>query len=737
MAEKDIIRDFSGGFVQSLPPDKLPANFLWRGYDTAFRPFPGGQTVITRRPGWTQKLDITAANTKSILAIFQWAREDTSGVVTRRLISISSGGLLYNSTTGVTIPHSGAAFETDQQWTFAVAGGNLYATGINSAGVADRFKLYLAGATLTCADIGVAAPGPPTESTIAAGAMTGVYEFACTWYNSNTGHETSRGTSLTATTLSADNIIIVKPSSAPTEATHWNLYIRKQTLNVDYWRVVSNAIATANYTVNLSDTQINGLTIIAPDTQENNAPPTGLRDLEWHQSRMFYTDGALVYYSQPGLPEAVDAEAIELINKSDGQRIVALVSLNENTLAIFKERTIYGLIGDSPQSWELRTLVEDGGAISKHIAKGEGLYSYWSSRGPTVWDTISSPADVANDTYREVLENTGVALALSDKFNVAYDHREHRFLFFDSATYSGSTFVTEATLFAVFPWSTIHKTWESTGWQMPPDMTTIASGFDKGTGTYDVDNWVIYLGCGDGRIKVMSPDFFTDESASDSTDKLVYVVTSQATATNDLFFTAAAAPNRSTTATYPKAAVIDAATLRVWRFGVDTFTVTNTAGTTYRFRDTTGVMEGNLPSAGSVIVFDAPVAEAWTHRSINDLTKRTYQTAFADVACPVDHRYFIGFYRDQIEAPARVWHADETSDVPDIYPDIAGRAQPGGGPVITPVADTLATGTERFFNKRIARTGYQRIMKFVGYWPRARWYLKAIGCDATGRTDGW
>lgn len=730
---QDIIRDFSGGVVQTMPADKLPPNFVYRAYDTAFRSLPGGTTVITRRPGWSQKSDITAANNRNVLGLFQWQTE-SSGTISRRLVSICSDGLLYVDGANKTIPHSGAAFDSLQYWKFEIAGNIVY--GVATGGTADRFKLYDAAA-ITVADIGVAAPAAPSLNVAGAGGMTGEYDIACTWYNSYTGHETSLGTTASSGAITSKEIVVTKPASPPTEATHWRIYIRKNVIGVDFWQVVSNTIATATYDVDLTDTQINNLTILAPDTQENNAPPTNLRDLCWHQSRMFYTDGSLVYYSQPGLPEAVDPENVELINKSDGQRIVALVSLNENTLAVFKEKAIYALVGDSPQSWELRTLVPAKGAISNKVAKGDGLFAFWSENGPCVWDGISDPVDISNDVFREILETTRTSLDVTDKYEVVFDRGDHRFLFHVDPYTAGP--YTEATWFHVWPWSTYHKVWEASGWEMPYDLKTIAVGFDKGVGTYDANAWVVYLGCSDGRIKVMSPAYRSDETASDvSTSGLVYTVTSNAAGTNDLFFTVSDTLKRSTTAVYPKACVIDAATLKVWRLGHEGFTVVNTSGSTYRLRDTNGVMQNALPAAGSIIVFDAPVAEVWTHRTAQDHTKRDYKLAMADVAASEDLRYFVGFFRDQATTPARVWHADETSDLDEAYPELASRSQPAGYPAgVAEGPDSAATGTERFFSKRIARAGYQHLLKWVGYWPGCRWYLKSLGVDFRGRRDGW
>jgi hypothetical protein len=222
------------------------------------------------------------------------------------------------------------------RWQFAVANNIFFAVSGESA-----FKLYLNGTTPVLAQVGIPRPSSGlTAGPVSSGVMTGTFDVKVTWYNSATGTESSASDTVT-TAFNSQKLSVTFAQAAPYGVDRFRVYIRKQGLQTGFYRDASMEYEESGaryHEYNLTDLQLNNLTLEAPDTAENDPPPAGITDICWHLSRLFATDGRKIYFSKIGNPEQFDPESIELVGIDDGQKIMAIYPLHENALAVFKER---------------------------------------------------------------------------------------------------------------------------------------------------------------------------------------------------------------------------------------------------------------------------------------------------------------------------------------------------------------------------------------------------------------
>jgi len=230
----------------------------------------------------------------------------------------------------------------------------------------------------------------PATATGAAGAMTGTFEVRVTFFNANTGHESSASDTSNATTLASQQLSVTSiPVSADGQVTARRIYIRN-TSNQTEFRLaatISDNVTTST-TLNVNTSL---LITLGPDTAENDPPPSAARYAAWINSRMFVADGSNLYWSEKDKPEAFDPDNYEPIGAGDGQNITGIIGYGD-VVFIFKQRSVYAVTGTNPENWRIRPIFTDVGAVSHRslIVAGGALW-WWSEFGPTKFDGSGEP----------------------------------------------------------------------------------------------------------------------------------------------------------------------------------------------------------------------------------------------------------------------------------------------------------------------------------------------------------
>ncbi len=394
---QDSFADFAGGVVTSAESDRIPPNCSPRGYNSILASI-GGNAVPQKREGFTTMNGTAITGATSVLGQFEYARLSSGSLVRYHLLAAHSGRVDWMNTSG-TLTEIDATGLTHGDYYPDFAQGNNLAFIVNGQ---DKKKVAYVGTGLVLQAFGIIAP--TTAPTLASGTGTlhnGTYEARVTYYSSTSGHESSTG--VTSGTIAVTNAGIawsVIPVSSDTQVTARKLYLRNIATMSNWYLITTLADnTTTTYTSNLADTS---LTVAGPDTAENNPPPTGIKYVCWHLSRLFVATDTQLYYSKVGKPEAFDPDFYEDINPDDGQKITGLHSAHD-VLIIFKTNSVYYIAGTDPATWEIKLLIPDIGSVShRGVVTIEGLTYWWSEQGPVMWQgpttsaiyTVNKPAAI-------------------------------------------------------------------------------------------------------------------------------------------------------------------------------------------------------------------------------------------------------------------------------------------------------------------------------------------------------
>ncbi|HYE78034.1 MAG TPA: hypothetical protein VEI97_08615 [bacterium] len=321
-------------------------------------------------------------------------------------------------------------------------------------------------------NFGITAPATaPTLAAGAAGTPSGTYEARVTYYNGNTGHESSAGpTSSTVTVVSQIINFSNVPVSADSQVTARRIYLRNTgTLSNFYLAATINDNSTTTASFNAADST---LLTLGPDNNENDPPPTGVRTLAWHRARMFAADDTKIYWSKIGLPEAFDPVNFEYVNPNDGQKIIKLFSYGD-LLLIFKERSLYGLFGVDPETWQVRLLSADIGATGvQAVAATDTTLFWWSEKGPIRWSGPGSkPELIGQALLRDQITPTALAFSEFDEVSVAVDPVQEHVLF--AVAENGKTRNT-----MILPWSYRLNAWVSSKWDPLGGVASLCTVID-------------------------------------------------------------------------------------------------------------------------------------------------------------------------------------------------------------------------------------------------------------------
>lgn len=455
------IDDWSNGVITTTEADEIPRNASPHGENSTLVSEGAGRAVVAKRQGASVLHADALEAGEAIVGVHQY-RVRAGSTYTTYYACITADGQIHLLEPDGDVVASATFSPFTGFPDFAVANNLLFfATG------GENYKLR--GTTLEEFGIEAPATAPTLSDGGSAGSHNGTYEAYVTFYNTNTGHESSAGPTSSTVTVANKTIAWSSiPTSSDTQVTARRLYIRNTATQTEFFRVATiSDNTTTSTTTNVADSS---LRIIGPDETENSPPPSGIRYLCWHKSRMFASDGQRLYYSKIGLPEAFDEEAAENVNPDDGQSITGLVAF-QDLLWIFKDRATYVLNGDDPNTWSV-DLVDPsvGCATHRSITITEGVLRLWSLDGPVEW-VGNGFRFIGKDWIEQTISPEVLAF---DQFHLvcaAADPAVNTILF--AVPDAGATRNTR-----ILPYNYRLGRWESTKWD-PFDVSAMATMEDE------------------------------------------------------------------------------------------------------------------------------------------------------------------------------------------------------------------------------------------------------------------
>jgi hypothetical protein len=391
----DSYREFLGGVVTSGLPSRQDRSSSPKGWNSILTNLSPTSATPAKRPG------LTTINTSN-------GRISANGVQGQWEYRITTQSYPAFTTYHVTVDSAGEigriASEPGGAGTYTTIQSTVFTGGYTKpiGGANAKNLLFLTQASVdqkklrgtSLEEWGISRPGTATSVAAgAAGVMTGTFQVRVTFYNSNTGHESSASDTSASQTLSAQQLSLTNiPTSSDGQVTDRKIYIRN-TATQTAFRLASTLSGNVSTSTTLNvDTST--LTTLGPNTTENDPPPATVHSAAWVNSFMFVADDQNLYWSKKNYPESFDAEDFEPIGANDGQKIVGLLGYGD-VLLIFKNRSVYALTGLTPASWRIRPLFQDIGAVSgRSIKVVNGAIFWWSEKGPVMWDGTGPPRKV-------------------------------------------------------------------------------------------------------------------------------------------------------------------------------------------------------------------------------------------------------------------------------------------------------------------------------------------------------
>jgi hypothetical protein len=702
MQEPVYFRDFSKGVISNLPPTKLVDSASPRAFNTAFRAIEGGQMGLTRRPGYREIAKGSTDDTTLVAQAFFEYTED--GTTTRHHIGVASDGTLWelsgSGSTQLVPPVSAVEFASA-----VIAGVSAGVAFIQAKNMllgwprgtgATPFKIYRRTglSTLYVGTIGLPRPDAPTFDSSIAGDTDGDIDYRVTWYNSHTGTESSPSETFSHT-ASMDAVTLGLPTNPPGEVNKIRLYVRKGTLQTKFYRSAAMEVAagTPTIVVDLTDIEFTQLTLTGPTNDNaNNPPPEGILCAAWHLSRAFISDGGHVFYSQVGNPEQFDPISDEPINPGDGQLIQGLLTVADDTLGVWKERSVHAIRGQTPASWDIDVLIPTSGTISgRSLVEGDGLLGWWSELGPVVWDKQGPPTLLVHETLMPLVKAGSLLLNRRDQALGAFDAIGHRFLFTLDRT--------DSSPWTVAPWSTKFRVWEAIAW----DLGAVSS-LIQGPSTA-AEPRVFF-----GGLKSVSYELSMRLARDAATEGslLAYGLVESGTG-SEIVLAQMSAPTVNPRGSVAR--VIDPVTLQVHR---STYTLVDMTLTWDEAADW-------VPPVGAPVIFDSGVVE-WdsvdTVVGTPSNAKRVLQS-YGELWTDGDTPIFIGMYRNNERTPLRSW--DTTISAND------KTAAAFVGPSIS--------STSRSHKRWAGYLCQWTRMSFVGWYPLTSWMLTLLGFTVVTHDD--
>lgn len=483
----DTIEGWAKGVNTSLRPDLIGNEASPRAWNNEFQNvgMPGQPVIACKRDGMRTINTSPVTGTPAIVAQAEY-NYVSGNSNTRYHLIVGDNGYLAKVNSDNTVSAADATATTPFT---ATTGQNFitYQEAANLAFFANGVDLKkFNGANGKVQNFGITRPAvvPTIADSGVAGNHNGTYEARYTYYNSATGVESSASDSSTQLTVANKKINWTWTVSGDAQVDKVRLYLRNTGTMANFFQVTEIAVGTGQpFQTNVLDSN---LTLVAPNTNQNNPPSTGIKRLAWHRSRLFAADDNQLYFSQLGVPEQFDPNNFERVNPQDGQRIVGIVSVNE-VLVILKRNSMHILSGDDPNSWSLPVVDPSIGCVApRSIVVVEGVVYWWSDIGPVRWMGFGMPQPIGLPYIASTLDHDNINEAQTINIAGAVDLIHQRVIWAVPA--AGSTRNT-----FMLPWNYRLQAWESDRWN-PMDVGSLGTVRDSN----DVP-WV-YLGNYAGQV---------------------------------------------------------------------------------------------------------------------------------------------------------------------------------------------------------------------------------------------
>jgi hypothetical protein len=415
------------GVHASAMADLIPGDAAARALNASWEQI-GDQSAIVRKRRGCRPLNTTKFGSRPVQQHYFQKRESNGSFTHYHLLFGEGGSLSRLNTDGSLTNYSSVGFngpgdyisaQTANNRVYAVAGVTVVSQGATGNG------LKFDGTTWSV--MGISLPGAvSTVVATGAGVMSGTYDVALVYYNSATGEKSGRGPE---TTVTAANQQLAVSWSAPNDPqiTDVIVCLRKQEISVAFYEAATVSVSSLSTTLNIDDDEYNALITKAPEPV-TRIVPSGVKSLAWHRSRMFAATDTNIYYSEIEFPEQFDPTAYETANPDDGEKVVAIKSVYDQ-LVIFKDNSLYALIGDGPNDWIVRMVSRNIGCVAPNsIVEADGTLYWWSQQGPVIWDGTGEPVRLGETLVWDLVSPDAVNVGkLAQIFGVV-DYRNERIL---------------------------------------------------------------------------------------------------------------------------------------------------------------------------------------------------------------------------------------------------------------------------------------------------------------------
>lgn len=390
----DLLDDWGGGVNTSMELDAVPKGTAVHARNACLVSIGGGKAVYAKRAGLSTLNVTPVTGSTAIVGLHEFRRltvnasydPATGGAhvslpsTTYQLILSENGRL--DSISGGVLSTINATFTTSsssQEYLPDFCNANNLCFIVNGL-TAKKFD----GSSTTAFGIVAPTTAPTLTDSGVAGSPNGTYEARVTFRSSANLQESSAGTTSGTLAVASKKITWSSiPVSADPQVDSRRLWIRNTATQANFY--LAGTISDNTTTTYLSNNADAALTTLGPDTAENNPPPSGIKYLAYHRGRLFAADDSNVYYSKVAPEvESFDPDAVEPVAPDDGHPITGLMSAFD-VLIVFKQDATYALIGDDPDTWEMRVIDLTKGAVARRsIVRGHHAdrVFMWTEQGP-------------------------------------------------------------------------------------------------------------------------------------------------------------------------------------------------------------------------------------------------------------------------------------------------------------------------------------------------------------------
>lgn len=471
-----VYRDWALGVINSLRPDELPLNASPRGKDSALVSVGAGRCIVGKRRGSELVINELVPNTEPVISQFLFR----PSLTTRYHLLVDGDGNIWHKEDNGDLTSVGNDVVSGDDPVLWAQMKNLgfFVDGTTQKKVVDD------SGTLVVQNFGITRPSAPTVTETVGGGSgdaAGTWRIAITYYNDDTGHESSLSDYDTQVLSNGNRLGVAWTAPTDTQVTHVRVYVLREGTNTEFVSnlgVMEYAAGTSPQNVVVGVGGLENFFDIAPSLVENDPPPSTTKGVVKHLSRMFAWDDEKIYWSGIDAPESFNlAESFQPVDSQDGSPIVVCHEVDENTLAIFKEEALYGLFGVDPNSWELRLIDPSAGAVSpRSVVTIEGFTYFWSKHGPMAWNHSSAPQQIGYAAIQQTVEPNAIGYDSVGGVVAVADPTNQRVLF--AFPLAGSSVNN-----AILPFNYRLKVWEADLWQ-PYDVASLLLAEDADNRQY-------------------------------------------------------------------------------------------------------------------------------------------------------------------------------------------------------------------------------------------------------------